>query len=178
MAVQGVGRRYAEAVFDLASTPAQQDSWLTALRSLASAVEDNETRAFFENPGVPEQRKEQALEAVLPGPENEEVRNLVRLLIHRQRFDQIPNIREAFEAMVLHSRGIAIADVTTAVPLTAHERQAVSARLANIVGSQIQVREHVDQAIIGGIVARVGDQLIDGSVRTQLRELRATLGRS
>src|SRR5690606_26845445 len=106
-----------------------------------------------------------------------EVRNLVRLLIHRQRFDQIPNILEALEEMVLNARGIAIADVTTAVPLTDQERQAVSARLANIVGSQIEMREHVDQAIIGGIVARVGDQLIDGSVRTQLRDLRAALSR-
>jgi len=178
MAVQGVGRRYAEAVFDLATTPAEQDAWLENLRQLAAAVEDDTTRAYFENPAISAQRKEEALELILPGDANEEVRNLARLLIHRRRFAQLPDILAAFEEMVLRSRGILIADVTTAVPLTADERQAVSARLTRIVGSEVQIREHVDEEIIGGLVARVGDQLIDGSVRTQLRELRASLSRA
>jgi len=177
MAVQGVARRYAEAVFDLASTAGSQESWLRALETLASAAADDESRAYFENPAISVGDKERALGAILTGDQSDEPQNLARLLIRRNRFDQLPGILEAFEALVLSARGIAIADVTTAVELTDTERQLVSTQLARIIGSEVEVRAHVDSAIIGGLVARVGDQLIDGSVRTQLRELRATLSR-
>jgi F-type H+-transporting ATPase subunit delta len=178
MAVQGVARRYAEAVFDLASTPEAQEAWLSALMTLAAAVHGDETRAFFENPAVEDQDKYAAFEQILPGDENAEARNLARMLIRRQRFDQLPNILEAFEEMVLRSRGIAIAEVATAVPLTNQEQQFVRDQLRRITGSEVQVRSRVDESIIGGIVARIGDRLIDGSVRTQLRDLRASLGRT
>lgn len=177
MAVQGVARRYAEAVFDLASTAEAQEAWLNALGTLAAIVQGDESRAYFENPAVSDADKYAALERILPGDENTEARNLTRILIRRQRFDQLPNILEAFEEMVLRARGIAIADVTTAVPLTNQEQQQVRGELHRIIGSEVQVRSRVDESIIGGIVARVGDRLIDGSVRTQLRDLRASLGR-
>ena len=177
MAVQGVGRRYAEAVFDLAMESNTQDQWMNALQTLASAAEDDETSAYFENPAIDQIEKERALEILLGGDGNTEVRNLARLLIDRQRFDTLPSILEAFDEMVLRSRGISIADVTTAIPLSDSESAQIGQQLARIIGTQVEVRSHVDEAIIGGIVARIGDQLIDGSVRTQLRDLRSTLGR-
>lgn len=177
MAVQGVARRYAEAVFDLASEDGTEDAWLTALQTLAAAAEDDETRAYFQNPAITDEAKVAALEIILTAAGDQAARNLARMLIRRQRFSHLPGILEAFEEMTLRARGIAIADVTTALPLSDLERQHVSAELARIVGSDVEVRAHVDDAIIGGIVARIGDQLIDGSVRTQLRDLRSTLGR-
>jgi len=177
MAVQGVGRRYAEAVFDLASNAGTQQSWLTSLESLAAAARDDETRAYFENPAISDQDKEAALTLVLGDDEGSEAHNLARLLIRRRRFSHLPGILEAFEELSLRARGISIADVTTAVALSEAERQQVSVQLARIVGTDVEVRSHVDDAVIGGLVARIGDQLIDGSVHTQLRDLRATLGR-
>jgi F-type H+-transporting ATPase subunit delta len=177
MAVQGVARRYAEAVFELASTAGTQDAWLRALRAFAEAATDEATRAYFVNPAISNDDKDAALRIVVPGEENREARNLVRLLIRRQRFSHLPGILEAFEGMLLSARGIAVADVTTAVELTEPERRHVGAQLARVVGSQVEVRSRVDDAIVGGLMARIGDQLIDGSVRTQLRELRASLGR-
>lgn len=177
MAVQGVARRYAEAVYELAAETGTEESWLTALQTLADATRDDETRAYFENPAISEDAKVAALRGILTGPGSQEAINLSRLLIRRRRFRQIPGIREAFEEMVLRERGMAIADVTTALPMSDEDRRHVSRQLARIVGSDVEVRAHVDDAIVGGIVARVGDQLIDGSVRTQLRELRASLAR-
>ncbi len=177
MAVQVVGRRYAEAVFDIAAEAGTTAEWLRALEALASAAADDEARAFFENPAIPDAQKHSALAAIMPADAGEEVQNLVRLLIERKRFGHLPGILEAFEEMTLRAQGIAIADVTTAVELTEQEQQYVSTQLAQIVGSNVQVRSHVDPEIVGGIVARIGDQLIDGSVRTQLRDLRSTLGR-
>ena len=177
MAVQGVGRRYAEAVFDLASSEGTQDNWQSALRALADAASDDESRAYFENPAISDQGKIDALSLILPEEVGDQARNLARLLIRRNRFDSIPGILEAYEELVLQARGIAIADVTTAVELSDAERQQVSEQLTRIIGSQVEVRERVDEGIIGGLVARIGDQLIDGSVRTQLRELRSSLAR-
>jgi F-type H+-transporting ATPase subunit delta len=177
MAVQGVGRRYAEAVFDLATSEGTEERWQESLESLSSAARDDETRAYFENPAVEDEDKVSALEAILPDRAGEEPRNLTRLLIRRNRFDILPDIFDAFVELRLRAQGIAIADVTTAVEMTDPERQQVSAQLARIMGSQVEVRAHIDGRIVGGLVARIGDQLIDGSVRTQLRELRSSLAR-
>lgn len=177
MAVQVVGRRYAEAIFDIASESGTEAAWLSGLETLASAASDTETRAFFENPAISDAQKEAALSAILPSDVDQEIHNLARLLVQRRRFGHLPGILEAFEEMMLRAQGIAIADVTTAVELTDAEQQYVRNQLGRIVGSDVQVRTHVDEAIVGGIVARIGDQLIDGSVRTQLRDLRSTLGR-
>ena len=177
MAVQGVGRRYAEAVFDLASSEGTQEIWQSALEVLASSAGDSESRAYFENPAVSDQDKIDALTRILPDGAGDEARNLARLLIRRNRFDALPSILEAYEELSLQARGIAVADVTTAVELSESERQQVSEQLARIFGSEVEVRARVDEGIIGGLVARIGDQLIDGSVRTQLRELRSSLSR-
>jgi F-type H+-transporting ATPase subunit delta len=177
MAVQGVARRYAEAIFDLASTGEARDRWLNALQVLGDVATDDEMRAYFENPAISDDAKDSALQAAMSGAQNDEVRNLVRMLIRRQRFRHLPGILEAYEEMLLDARGISIAEVTTAVPLTETEHRYVGEQLARIIGSQVEVRAHVDDAIVGGIVARIGDQMIDGSVRTQLRELRSSLGR-
>jgi F-type H+-transporting ATPase subunit delta len=77
--------------------------------------------------------------------------------------------------MYLAAQGVAFADVTTAVPLSPVEEARVAESLTRITGKTIRLRTHVDPDIIGGILARVGDQLIDGTVTTQLRQLKSRL---
>lgn len=176
MAARGVAKRYAEAVFDIANEEQNHDAWLADLEVLASAASDEAGGAFFSNPAVATEDKVAVLNELLPGPDHEEARNLARLLMHRQRFESLPDILEVFRDLVLEARGIAIADVVTAVELNDSERAAISRGLEQIIGRQIELRPRVDPSIIGGIVARVGDQLIDASVTTKLRQLRSTLG--
>jgi F-type H+-transporting ATPase subunit delta len=76
---------------------------------------------------------------------------------------------------VREHRGVAVAEVTTAVPLDAAEADDVSRRLGALIGKRIELRTQVDPSIIGGIIARVGDYLIDGSVTGQLSRLRSRL---
>jgi len=81
-----------------------------------------------------------------------------------------------FNEMADERRGIARADVVTAVPLDDAQRNQVAAGLAKLMGrSEVMMTESVDSEIIGGVVARVGDRLIDGSTRTQLRAMRDSL---
>jgi F-type H+-transporting ATPase subunit delta len=177
MAARGVAKRYAQAVFDLATEAGAQDVWLDDLTTLANVAEDPVAGEFVASPNVSTARKREVIDQLLPGESKQFARNLAYMLIERNRFEIAPTMLEVYRDLVLRAQGIAIADVTTAVELTAPERQQVRDQLAGIVGSQIDLRLHVDPSIIGGLVARIGDQLIDGSVETQLRSMRAALAR-
>jgi F-type H+-transporting ATPase subunit delta len=177
MAVRGVAKRYAQAAFQIAQEQGTLDQWLADLTTLADAASDPEVSAFFVNPNVRERDKHAALERIFARPEQQYVLNLARLLVDRRRFEIAPELLEVFRDLVLDARGIAIADVTTAVELTPAEREQIRTRLARIVGREVELRPHVDPSVIGGLVARIGDQLIDGSVSTQLRMMRAALTR-
>lgn len=168
-------RRYAQAVFEMADQAGTLDRWERDLRRLADAFGDPAVAAFFASPKAPSEQKH-TLARNLLGPEAEPlVLNLAGLLIERGRVALLPQLYAAFEELLLARRGIALGDVTTAIPLNDEERAAVRQRLKALLGKEVQVRAHVDPEIIGGIIVRVGDQLIDGSVISRLRALRERL---
>ncbi|HUG17130.1 MAG TPA: ATP synthase F1 subunit delta [Thermomicrobiales bacterium] len=177
MAIRGVAKRYAQAVFDLANESGTHDQWLADLTTLAEVADDRVSREFFTGPNAADESKRRAIDQFLPRPEQELARNLAYMLIQRHRFDVLPDMVEVFRDMLLEARGIAIADVTTAVEMSAEERASVERQLSAMVGKQIELRARVDPELIGGIVARIGDQLIDGSVISRLRDMRAALAR-
>ena len=168
-------RRYAQAVFEIADEQGTLDRWERDLSILADAFGDPMVAAFFDNPQVPNARKRDTV-AQLLGPEGQQLtRNFAGLMIERGRFGAIRQVYNAYHDQVLARQGIAVGDVTTAVPLNDAELAVVRDRLSTIVGKHVEVRATVDPSIIGGIIARVDDQLIDGSVTNQLRKLRERL---
>jgi F-type H+-transporting ATPase subunit delta len=175
MAASGIARRYGEAVFLLAQENNSHEAWLRDIAVLAEAAQDAESGQFFTNPSIPDEVKERAFSTLLPEDGQRQARNLARLLISRNRFEMLPDILEVVTDLVYESQGIVIATVTTAVELTDDERDRVGRALDQLVGSMVEMRTTVDPSIIGGIVARVGDRKIDGSVETQLRNLRGAL---
>jgi F-type H+-transporting ATPase subunit delta len=177
MAARGVAKRYAQAVFELAQHEGTVDQWLVDLARLAEAANDPVVGGFFGDPNQPLKVKLDSIQKLLPNLNQQEALNLGRLLVTRRRFEILPELLAVFRDLALEARGIAIAEVTTAVELTPQEQQDVSERLAKIVGRTIELRTRVDPSIVGGLVARIGDQLIDGSVATQLRNMRAALAR-
>lgn len=175
MASRGVAKRYAQAVFSLADETNAHDQWLADLSLLAEAVEDPTTGGFFVSPNVSDERKRAAVGQLLPGESRKLVRNLAIMMIDRRRIDSVPLLVDVYRDLVLESRGIAVAQVTTAVEMTPAEEARVSAGLRDIVGREVELRTAVNPDIIGGMVARVGDRLVDGSVITQLNRLRLTI---
>lgn len=167
----GAGKRYAQAVFGLAQESGRFDQWRDELARLNELVSDPKASAYLDSPDIPEAKKLDLLDAVLANGQ-QETRNLARILLQRNRINIIPDIYQVYQEEMLAARGIAIADVTTAEPLDAEAQAVVRARLKALIGKEIELRMKTDPAIIGGIVARVGDQLIDGSVVNQLRRLR------
>lgn len=170
----GAAKRYAQAVLDLARERGTFDAWHADLARLGELMADPAANGFFANPGVPAERKTAVLQQVLADAQPEAA-NLARMLAERNRLEDVPQILALYEDGLRAERGIAVAEVTTAEPLGPIEQELVRERLAAVVDREVEMRLRVDPDIIGGIVARIGDQLIDGSVINQLRRLRARL---
>ncbi len=170
----GSAKRYVQAVVELAREKGSFDTWQRDLAKLDSLVSDEEVRTYLENPSIQSSAKVRAVDAVLQDAEPE-VRNLLHMLIERRKVDLIPEIVRRFDEAVLAERGIALVDVTTADPLNDAGKDLVKRELSRLLGKDIELRLHVDPEIIGGFVARAGDQVIDASVLQQLRRLRTRL---
>ncbi|CAN5700815.1 F0F1 ATP synthase subunit delta [soil metagenome] len=170
----GAAKRYAQAVFQLGKERGTLDRWSDDLAILSSIASEPQTLEYLLSPNHSEDEKvaltDRALAAGQP-----EARNLARMLVQRRRVPIISEVAESFTELWLEERGIAIADVTTAVALDAESERRLKDRLGMIVGRTIELRAHVDPSIIGGIVARIGDTLIDGSISNRLRRLHERL---
>ncbi len=166
--------RYAQAAFELARDRGELDVWEHDLRSLAEALAVPGAPAFVASRQAPLEAKEEFLRRVLGQPAPL-VWNLVRLLSSKDRLGLLAQIVERFQELLDDERGIAHAQVVTAVPMSDEERQALTRRLSDLTGKQVQVQAFVEPDILGGLVARIGDRLIDGSARTRLLALKRQL---
>ncbi|MFM8528798.1 MAG: F0F1 ATP synthase subunit delta [Ilumatobacteraceae bacterium] len=167
-------KRYAQAAFSLGKERGTLDAWQADLQALGSLASNREVAAFLRNPSVPREKKVAVMDSVLPTGQPE-AKNLAKLLAERDRLDEVSDIAAAYDAMLRDERGIVLAEVTTAEELSPEAQDMIANRLAKMVGKQVQVRMTVDPNIIGGIIARVVDEMIDGSVVSQLRAMRSRL---
>jgi F-type H+-transporting ATPase subunit delta len=177
VAVTATAKRYASAAFSVASESGDYDVWLDTLDQLARIMQMPSARIVFTSPTVAVGDKRRALDSLLPNVPPT-VRSFLHILAVRDRLDQVPGIAEALRALINKQRGIVTAEVTTAVPLDAQLQGVVTERLATYLNrqpQQLSIRARVDPSIIGGVVARVGDRLIDDSVRGRLERLRRAL---
>jgi F-type H+-transporting ATPase subunit delta len=142
---------------------------------LSRVVADERIATYLTNPSVAAERRIEALETSLNLNVQAETRNLARMLVERNRTMLIPQIREMFDEQLRAERGIAVAEVTTAERLTDEEQNYVRDKLESMTGKKIELALKIDAEIIGGIIIRIGDQVIDGSVRNKLEKMRARL---
>jgi F-type H+-transporting ATPase subunit delta len=152
--------------------------WQTDLRKVATLLKDSALAALIANPKITGEEKSKTLAQRL-GEINPLVIKLVLLLAAKGKVAAIDDIAEEYQALVDNYRGIEgteIAEITTAIPLDDADKLKIAQRITEIVGKPVQLRPKVDPAIIGGIIIRVGDKLIDGSLRSKLAALRKDLG--
>jgi F-type H+-transporting ATPase subunit delta len=173
----GAAKRYAQAVLSLARDRKSLDAWQADLGTLNALMADPKAGQFFASPRISLREKVQLLDSALLNAQPE-ARNLARLLAERNRLGIVGDLYRIYNDARLAEQGIAVANVTTADDLNPAEQAVIAEQLKRLVGKEIELRLKTDPAIIGGIVARVGDQLIDGSVVTRLRQLRARLSQA
>lgn len=169
-----VARRYGQAAFEIARETDSFDAWTRDLSILNDVMTDPVTRGYLVSPKISESDKQALLDKALENAQPASQR-LTTLLLERRRLAAVPDIYEHFQSLLLKEKGIVIADVTTAVPLDPAGEKMIQKQLSELVGKEVEVRAKVDPAIIGGMVARIGDNLIDGSVSSQLRRLHERL---
>jgi F-type H+-transporting ATPase subunit delta len=167
-------RRYGEAAFQIARDGDTEERWSEGLSLMMAAFSDPEMAAIMREARISTADKMGLAEKALAGVDPLAL-NLARLLVHRGRTHLTPQIAEAFQELVDAQRGIAHAVVTTAVPLSDDETAAAAGKLTEISGRQVIVQTQVDESIIGGLVARIGDKLIDGSTHSRLTALKQRL---
>ena len=169
------GRRYAQAAFELASEHNNLARWEEDLARAGEMLGDSDVMGFLDAPQVSDRAKLDGIETLLSDVETM-VRNTVKLMTVNRDITKFSDMHRVFGEMADEHRGIARAEVVTAVPLDDARRDQLAAGLAKLVGrDEVIITERVDPGIIGGVVARVGDRLIDGSTRTQLQAMRASL---
>jgi len=169
-----IARRYAGALFDVTRKAGTEDRAGQELSTLASVVTGHaELRQVFETPALPPQVKRSVLTALVSqmGPISGELQRLLDLLGERDRLGMIPVVASAFTERLMQARKILPAEIVTAVPLSEASRTALVGALAKAVGTQVTISERIDPAIIGGVVAKVGSVVFDGSVTRQLERL-------
>jgi F-type H+-transporting ATPase subunit delta len=167
-------KRYAQAAFELARDKGELEVWERDLGLLREALLAPGAIAFLASRHIPQDRKLEVLQRVIGQPAAL-VWNLLRLLAEKNRLGLLSQIIETFQQLVDEERGIAHARVVTAVPMSGEERNAIARRLSELTGKQVQIVTREDPEILGGLIARIGDRLVDGSTKTKLIALKRQL---
>jgi len=174
MARKAYARRYAQAIFEIALEKKELERWQSDLQKMVNAVGDDVFLAALESPKIKFDDKTRLL--------TERVRditplalNLARLLIARANIGMIGDIADEYQRLLDSYHGIEPAEVITAVLIDEKDIQKLTENLSAMVGKKVVLKSAVDPGVIGGIVARVGGKLLDGSTRSKLIALRREL---
>jgi F-type H+-transporting ATPase subunit delta len=167
-----IARRYAEAAFELGTEHQSLDRWLNDVRVIADYLGDRQLRFILSEPNIQFDRKEQIIRELLQDKLQKDALGLALLMVERQHVEAAKGVRDEFERLYDNYLGQAHAELTTAAPLDDDLRERVKADLQRMTGKRIILHERVDPSILGGAIARVGDTLIDGSVKRKLSLLR------
>jgi F-type H+-transporting ATPase subunit delta len=171
-----IARNYAETLLELAQKAGDLRAWGDLIDRVADAMEtDRRLRVFLESPRVSAQRKNEILQRALGGqvPRNF-VRFLMALVNHRRQM-LIPMIAHEYHDLVDQVEGRVHASVTVVGEGTDDDRAAITGYLSRALGKEVVPHFHVNPSILGGIIVRVGDTVLDGSVRRRLAKLRAAM---
>ena len=168
---RGSGKRYAQAIFELALEQDQLDQWDGDLEFIESVLQDDEFKALLKHADVSVADKIKAIDSVMRDV-HPLVRNLVNLLVTRGMVDAVSDLRAAYTELLDKHLGRQRVQVTSAVPLEQRELDRITQFVTNLVRKEVVVSTDVDDSILGGVVIQIGDQLLDGSTRSQLDALR------
>ena len=167
-------RRYADAAFEIALRDNTVEPWRRELDQAALTLEERGLEAVLANPALALDQRLDAAGQVF-GRLSRPVTNLVLLLVRRGRIEQLPRVAAEFRRLDDRRNGLTHATATSAAPLGLEEVRAITARLEELTGGTVALETAVDPDLLGGLVVRFGDRLIDGSVRGRLERLRNQL---
>ena len=171
-----LARPYAKAVFDAAQDQNAVDQWDQALAFAAQVAADQEVKNILANPGLSEQRKAELFAECFEEPLPEALRNFLLILAENKRLALLPEVATLFSLYRADLERTVKLAVNTAFELSADEQQKLIKALSEKLERKVELETAVDQSLIGGVVVRTGDLVIDASVRGKLARMAKALG--
>ena len=176
-----VSARYARALVEVVTDPgakADPAQVLAQLRAVQELIHGSaELQTALASPAVAPSRKRAVMRQLLePMGVGDKVRNFVYVVIDHRRAHEFASIVDGFETLLDERLGFVSAEVRSATPLTAAQRVQLEAQVSRLAGKKAKLKFSSDPALIGGVIARVGSTVYDGSVRAQFEKLRTRLG--
>ncbi len=164
-------RPYAQAAFDEAQKQGDLKGWAEMLQNLAEAVSYPDVRAIVTSPGVTKAQAESLMDGVAGTAANAQQRNFIRVLVANQRLLVLPEIAALFEALRAEAEKTVNVVVDSAFELSGAQQEKIVSSLKARMGREIKLVCKVNKDLLGGVVIRAGDKVIDGSARTRLGEM-------
>jgi F-type H+-transporting ATPase subunit delta len=168
-------RRYAQALFLIAEEKGDQNQWLADLEVLANSSRNSDFIAFIDSPKIENVKKIKLIKEAFSKSISDLALNLVSLLATRNSVASLSSIAGAYQELVDSEKGVERAEIVSAVKLTDEQVKDIVDKLTQMLRKELSVITYVDESILGGYLARVGDRLVDGSVKTQLEDMRREL---
>ena len=168
---------YGEALFSLAVEENKVDLLFEETEALKAILDQNpDFNVVMNHPKITRDQKEKMIEEVFHGRVSDEITGFLRLLLQKERYKELDAILAFFSARVKEYKGIGVAYVTTAVPLKDSQKAAVERKLLDTTGyKEMEIHYSEDKDLIGGMVIRIGDRVVDSSIRTRLDGLKKSL---
>jgi F-type H+-transporting ATPase subunit delta len=172
-----LARRYAKALFTVGKEQMTFEEYNQTLQGVAGLYVSNpEVVDALTNPLYPIDIKEKVMDGMIKSMAVDNVMgNFLRLLVQKKRIEILPEIAEEFQVMVDDEKNISHGNVISAIQLSAELQANVQATLEKLTGKKVKLTTSVDPSIIGGIIAKVGDLVLDGSIKTQLAGLKDSI---
>ncbi len=168
-----VSKTYGEALFEIAVEQNKTREFLEEIQGLQAVFAQNpELDKLFKHPGIPKKEKMEVAEKVFKGQLSDELTGFLEIVISKERYGDLQAIFKYFIDKVKELQKIGVANVTTAVELNELQKSAVMSRLLETTSYQsMEMHYDVDASLIAGMVIRIGDRVVDSSVRTKIDEL-------
>ena len=171
-----LAHKYSRAIFELAEEEGKLEKYGEELLEVKKDLEAiPEAKAFFANPQVERKAKKELVTKMYEGELSPSIYHFLLLLVDKRRFALLGVIAEQYREMANAARGIVIADVTTAQPATKAQQEKIAQKLQQVTGKKVELRLHENPALLGGVVVKIGDRRIDGSVAGRLQALQKEL---
>ncbi len=171
-----LARRYAKALFAVGKEDGKFEEYSEALRGVAQLYTDTDLEDSLTNPLYPMDVREKVMEGVVASiGVDKVVANFLNLLVEKKRADVLPDIADEYQIMVDEEKNVSHGTVVSAVELSKELQAKVQETLEKITGKKVELTASVDPSIIGGIIAKVGDLELNGSIKTQLASLKDSI---
>jgi F-type H+-transporting ATPase subunit delta len=173
-----LAKRYAKAIFSLGKEQGKVEEYAGALNAIAELFgnEELEVEDALTNPLYPMEARQKVMDKIASAVDADQIlTSFLNLLIEKKRIDVLPEIAAAVQEMLDRDENISHGSVTSAIELDSALLEKIQATLEKITGTKVILETQVDPSIIGGIIAKVGDLVLDGSIRTQLNGLKESI---